>query len=663
MAVQGREKKTYNGTRIPLLLVLFLLVVISERLLGVYYLEGFLPGLDLMTFLTAFNLLLFALALLLKTYHYIYAAQWTARVGLLFVGLNFFDWSDYGSLFAAPSSGTTWMLLLLGCSILVEQLGAGRYFSYSSELLSGGAVALAVTSFLGLLAGRERLGDFGPFVTTSFFTSLSVFLLGLTTIRMTRDGAAFALYKDKGIAGRFVRRLLVLVVGVMTLVSILASPTLGPTVFTSSSDLLLIFSLLLSLMLFVVFSLGEMFRREVSHAQSAEQDAERSNRYLAKTLEIAPVGVMVVDHLGRIVMANPAACQIHGYEQGYMNGRDLLEFVPNDRRTDFSLLWGDIFNEGQDRKLGKSGFLKALKKDGTEAYIEFYVTILELSGERVAVCAVSDISERVELQQQLESWNLELQDRVTQATQELSRTNEQLLQRNSELQQFTYAASHDLQSPLRGIGIYAGALKADYGESLDETGIQHLDYIVGETKRLQHLINDLLNYARIDTKSREGFTPVDLNQVIRDVEDQLQPYKDLQFKISYKDLPVVQGIKPLLVQLFYNLIENAIKYRSERPPQITIASHLEGQDYTTVIDVIDNGLGVDPKYAERVFEVFKRLHSQEDIPGTGIGLAICKRIAERHGGSITLSNVEGGTGSIFSVRIANQPYSETSSEQ
>lgn len=653
MAYKGG--KSFEGYQAPLLLIGFLLLVVIERIADVSYLDDIVPGLGLMTFLTSSNLLVFAFALFLKAYRYWFQAKLVGFVGLLFALFNLFDWSDYADIFTPPSIGTSWMLLLLGMAICVSQFKLKRQYRYLSEILAGSASALALTSILGLLVGREALDDLGPFSTTSFFTSVSVFIIGLSDIRLIKDGAVFSLYKDKGVAGRFVRKLLLLVVGAMVLLAILASPSVGPNLFSSSSDLILIFGLILSLILFFIFSLGEMFRREIMHADQAEKDAAQRELYLDKTLEIAPVGIMIADEFGYISAANPAVCHIHGYPEGALVGMSMIELVPKARRTDFSILWSDMFKEGEVKKLGRSGDLKALKRDGTECFIEFYVTVLELAEGRMAVCSVNDVSERIATQHQLELWNTELQARINEATRDLNKSNEELLQRNSELQQFTYAASHDLQSPLRGIGVYAGVLKADYGDRLDDEGIQHIDYIVAEAKRLQQLINDLLNYARIDTKSREGFEDVELNQVIRDVENQLKRNQDVEFELVYEDLPRVQGIKSLLVQLFYNLIENAIKYRSdERPPRITLSSYQESQGYTTVIEVADNGLGVDPRYQDRIFEVFKRLHSQEEIPGTGIGLAICKRIAERHGGNISVTS-EPNVGSTFAVRFASQP--------
>lgn len=647
-----KEKKSFRKVLLPFVLVTFLALVCIERLLQISYMEVVLPGLGLMTFLTAANLLVFAIALLAIAYDYKSQSSWINLVGSLIALSTIHDWSQHSVLLAPPSTATTLMLLLIGASIFFCQ--SNLRYRYMGEYLAGAAMTLALVGILGRIAGRSSLEELGPFVTTSVFTSLAVLVLSLSNLQLAKGGAVMALLGDKHVPGRFVRMLLGLVGALGIFIALLANPEIGASFFSTSADLLTIFGLLLALVLFVTFSLGEMFRRESLHAELAERSAFQTSAYLEKTLEISPVGVMTVDQFGRITSANPSACEIHGYSDGGLVGKNMLELVPDGQRTDFSLLWGDIFKLGKDRKLGRSGELKALRQDGSESFIEFYVTILELHGERIAICAVIDVTERVELQQQLEKWNLELQDRITESTQELSRSNEELLQRNSELQQFTYAASHDLQTPLRGIGVYAGALKADFGKKLNAEGIQYIDFIVAEAKRLQQLISDLLSYARIDTKSLEGFEPVDLNQVVHDVEDQLRVYQDVDYEILYRDLPTVQGIRSLLVQLFYNLIENAIKYRSDNPPRITISSHTENQGYTRVIDVTDNGLGMDSKYHDRVFEVFKRLHNHEDIPGTGIGLSICKRIAERHGGSIALSS-ESGVGSTFSIRIASQP--------
>lgn len=647
--------KGSRGVALPLFCAIFLGVVAIKRLLHVSILSAVLPDLKLMTFLTASNLFIYALALVFAAHQRPVQSRWTTLLGLLYALINFYDWSNGIELFAAPSPATAWMLLLLGCSIFLSQSNSRDRYRYAGELLAGFAITLAFAGILGRTVSQFAEEGLGPFVTTSFYTSLMVILLAFSSLQLTKGGAVKGLLYDQGLPGRFVRGLTLVILALNIFNALLANPEVGPAIFSTSSDLLLIFSILLAIKLIAIFSMGEMFRREAIHAEIAEEHAVQTNAYLEKTLEIAPIGIMTADEFGRIYSANPAACRIHGYPTDSLVGMRMTELVPVDRRTDFSLLWSDLFKTGKEVKLGKSGELKALKQDGSEAFIEFYVTFVEFGGERTAVCAVNDVSQQVELRRQLERWNLELQERVAERTNELSRANEELLQRNSELQQFTYAASHDLQSPLRGIGVYAGVIKDDYGDRLDEEGIQYIDFVVAEAKRLQQLISDLLTYSKISSRSTEGFEPVDLNEVLSEVRDQLaRVITDVDYRVELGPLPTVPGVKSLLVQLFYNLIENAIKYRGEAPLLVTIKNGVESQGYTSVIEVADNGMGIAPEHLDRIFEVFKRLHSQEAIPGTGIGLSICKRIAERHGGGIEVSS-EVGIGTTFTVRIANQP--------
>jgi light-regulated signal transduction histidine kinase (bacteriophytochrome) len=244
----------------------------------------------------------------------------------------------------------------------------------------------------------------------------------------------------------------------------------------------------------------------------------------------------------------------------------------------------------------------------------------------------------------------DLLHKVDDRTRELQHSYDQLLKKNMQLQQFTYAASHDLQTPLRGIGVYAGALKEDYGQLLDEQATSYIDFVVKEAQRLQRLINDLLEYARLDHSGVGAFTGVDLNSIIDEIEAMLQPaFGELGFSLAREHLPPLHGNSSLIAQLFYNLIENGIKYRGAEQPQITI-SHSICDDAMVEIAVQDNGMGIESIHHERIFEIFRRLHTQEEFPGTGIGLALCKRIVENHGGSIHLSS-EPGAGSTFYIRM------------
>ena len=233
--------------------------------------------------------------------------------------------------------------------------------------------------------------------------------------------------------------------------------------------------------------------------------------------------------------------------------------------------------------------------------------------------AVTDITDRKEYQHKLE-------------------------ESNERLEQFAYAASHDLQEPLRMVTSYLQLLENRYGDELDEDGEEFIEFAVDGAQRMREMIEGLLQYSRVDTRGNP-FEPVDLDAVFANVRQDLQvKIEETDAEITAEDLPRVYGDGSQLNQVFQNLLDNAIKYSGDAPPRIHVAAERDGTDW--VISVEDEGIGIPPKDAGRVFEVFQSLQAQEDA-GSGIGLALCKRIIDRHGGDIWV-NSEPGEGATFS---------------
>jgi PAS domain S-box-containing protein len=222
---------------------------------------------------------------------------------------------------------------------------------------------------------------------------------------------------------------------------------------------------------------------------------------------------------------------------------------------------------------------------------------------------------------------------------------------NTELEQFAYVASHDLQEPLRMVASYTQLLGERYKDRLDENANKYIHYAVDGATRMQQLINDLLTYSRIGTKGKP-FTLVDTSVVLQEVLGNLKIRLDEQKAIiTHDELPSVQGDAIQLAQLFQNLISNAVKFRGEEVPHVHIGAKEEGNLWQ--FSVKDNGIGIDPQYADRVFIIFKRLHTRQEYPGSGIGLTICKKIAERHGGEIWFES-DLGKGTTFFFTIPKQ---------
>jgi PAS domain S-box-containing protein len=240
------------------------------------------------------------------------------------------------------------------------------------------------------------------------------------------------------------------------------------------------------------------------------------------------------------------------------------------------------------------------------------------------------------------------------AEEELHKLAEDLKRSNTDLQQFAYAASHDLQEPLRGIAGFAGLLEKRYKGKLDKKADEFIDLIVSDSKRMQELIKDLLEYSRIDTKPKLA-KPVNCAVVVEEAFYNLRAaVEETGTELTYDSLPIVAADPTQLKSLFQNLIGNAIKFRRQEKPRIHISAEQKGNEW--VFSVKDNGIGFESGLAERIFVVFQRLHTRQEYPGTGIGLAICKKIVERHGGRIWAESEPGkGSTFYFTLPVTNEP--------
>jgi signal transduction histidine kinase len=264
-----------------------------------------------------------------------------------------------------------------------------------------------------------------------------------------------------------------------------------------------------------------------------------------------------------------------------------------------------------------------------------------------------EIQERIVAEEALKQYRNDLEALVESRTAQLSQVNHQLqmtltqlsqqtadlTRSNAELEQMAYIASHDLQEPLRMVASYTQLLARRYSQQLDAKADKYIHYIVDGAERMQTLIGDLLNYSRIDCRGKE-LHPISCQEMLQQALLNLQmAIEENQAQIDYGDLPEVVADPIQMVQVFQNLIGNAIKYRSEAPPHIKIA--VVPLEQTWYFTVRDNGIGIDPNQTDRIFFIFQRLHHREAYSGSGIGLAICKKIIEGHGGTIGVKSTLG----------------------
>jgi signal transduction histidine kinase len=243
-------------------------------------------------------------------------------------------------------------------------------------------------------------------------------------------------------------------------------------------------------------------------------------------------------------------------------------------------------------------------------------------------------------------------ERVEWVNNQLQTQTEELMRSNRDLEQFAYVASHDLQEPLRKVASFCQLLQRRYAGQLDERADQYIAFAVDGAQRMQRLINDLLAFSRIG-RATSGFVDVDLDAVMSDVAGQTDAARRYASgEVIWSDLPTVLGEEALLTTLFANLVGNSLKFRHpKRPPKVQISARKEGDEWE--ISCADNGIGVEPEYADKIFVIFQRLHAKDAYPGTGIGLAIAKKIVEYHGGRIWVDpDVSEGTTIRFTLPVA-----------
>ncbi len=259
-----------------------------------------------------------------------------------------------------------------------------------------------------------------------------------------------------------------------------------------------------------------------------------------------------------------------------------------------------------------------------------------------------EVDVRKKTEADLREHRARLEELVRDRTRDLEVTMAELSRSNAELEQFAYVASHDLQEPLRMVSSYVQLLEKKYRDQMGDEADEFIEFAVDGARRMQELINDLLDYSRVG-RFGKPFETVDMNDVLATALANLGVAIDThQATVTHGDLPVVRGDRVQLVQVFQNLISNAIKFRGPEAPRVEVKGRREGDEW--IFSVVDNGVGFDQSYSERIFQIFQRLQSRAESEGTGIGLAIASRIVQRHGGRIWAES-EVGKGSVFYFSI------------
>jgi PAS domain S-box-containing protein len=371
------------------------------------------------------------------------------------------------------------------------------------------------------------------------------------------------------------------------------------------------------LMLFVPITTAgyvNIYGRDITDRKRAEYLLEEHSARTRAIVETAVDGIITIDARGLIQSVNPSVERIFGYTAEEMLGRNVNMLMPEPFFSEHDQYLSNYVTTGQKKIIGLGREVQGQRKDGTVFPLDLAVSEIVLEGQRLFTGLVRDITDRKRTENELK-----------EAVENLSRSN-------SELEQFAYVASHDLQEPLRMVASYVQLLSRRYQGKLDAEADQFINFAVDGAMRMQKLIQDLLTFSRVGHRG-QTFKPVDLHRIIDQAMENLHLFiQENDAKITFEHLPVVYGDESELLQLFQNLLDNALKFRSTVAPQVHLSARMDNRHWE--ITIKDNGIGIDAKYFDRIFLVFQRLHNKEKYSGTGIGLAICKKIVERHGGRI-----------------------------
>jgi PAS domain S-box-containing protein len=391
----------------------------------------------------------------------------------------------------------------------------------------------------------------------------------------------------------------------------------------------------------MVSAIAEVMHRARARAQEAEAAARlaalrqletEARIRLAAIVESSADAILSTTLEGLVLTWNDGAERMLGYRAEEMLGHSITRLYPPEKLAEEKRILERIARGERVQNYETT----RLTKEGRR--LDVSLTVSPVADEKGRLVGASKILHDITDRKRAE-------EALRQSAQELTRSNR-------DLEQFAYVASHDLQEPLRAVSGYVQLLQHHYPDKLDEKGQRYIAGAVEGAARMQTLIHDLLVFSRVGRKS-DPFEPADLNKVLAQALGNLRvSLQETEAKVTHDPLPTVPVDATQITQLFQNLINNAVKFRASRPPEVHLAASLEAGQWH--LFVRDNGLGIEPQYFERIFQIFQRLHTRKQYPGTGIGLAICKKIVEHHGGRIWVES-QPGQGSTFHFTLPQTP--------
>ncbi len=505
-----------------------------------------------------------------------------------------------------------------------------------------------VINVIPLIAFVRYLFGISPFfgalmsIGMAFHTALGIFFICLGILSTRASYGLIGLLTGGSLGGIAARRILWGGLSIPFILNILVATAhregYDPAPLEIAIHVMGILSMVIVLWLMLKIA-GDLdaIAAEYNQAERQLNDVERRFRTI---YEQTPDGIWIVDgESGKIVEFNTAAHQQLGYTREEFARLEIPDIEALESPEETQKHIENILRQGRD-----DFETRHRTKHGEIRHIFVTVQTIAFDGKMHFMSLIRDITERVRAEQELRAYRDHLEELVDVRTQELARSN-------NELEQFAYVASHDLQEPLRKIRAFGDRLAQKYDQALGEQGLDYLERMRSAASRGQDLINDLLTFSRVRTRA-QPFEPVDLNPVVQGVLNDLEMLvAENQAQVELAALPTVDAEPLHMRQLFQNLISNALKFHREGvPPMVEIYSENCEDNGECRLIVRDNGIGFEEKYLDRIFMPFQRLHNRSIYSGTGIGLAVCKKIVDHHGGKITAQSAP-GEGTTFRVRL------------
>ncbi len=537
----------------------------------------------------------------------------------------------------APSTA---LCLVTAGALLVLLERHGR-LGWPAQLAASGGMLLAFLNLVGYVYRVPVLNGYGQWTWMALHTALALMVLTLGIVAVSVDNGPARLFVTAGQTGLMLRRLIPTAVLVPFLLGWLRLSGQRLGVYGTELGTSLLVIAMVVLFVAVLLTTGRALARVEAERAAALVELERragalaasqrrlqdSEDRLIQFLEGLPVGVFVVDASGKTVYANRYSLELLGH------GID-----PDARPEDLSKVY-QAYVAGTDQlyPTERSGIRQALRGEAGELDD---VEVLTTNGRRPLWVQFTPIRDQSGAVAYALSSFIDVTEQ-RRAARQLAERAEELRQSNAELEQFAYVASHDLAEPLRTIAGYVELLARRYQGRLDAEADRFIGHVVDGCTRMRSLIEGLLAYSRVG-RSEQQLTEVDCDLVVADILANLENRLDeAEATVEVDALPTVRGNALQLAQLFQNLVTNAVKFaRPGTPPRVRISACRDGTRWRFL--VADNGIGIEPPYRERIFGMFQRLHTRDAYPGTGIGLAICKRIVQAHGGVVWVDDNPGG---------------------